>query len=85
MPGSAGCTGRTWGEDGAVGAGSLRVLDLPADVCGRRQRPRPRARSRSQGVKTCGERRYFERGEVAISAANTPPGGQPATYLRAPC
>jgi hypothetical protein len=75
----------SWGEEGAVGSGSFRVLTCQPTCAGGGSDLVP-AQIVLSGVKTCGERRYFERGEVKIAAADAPPGGrQPATYLRAPC
>ena len=74
----------TWGEEGAVGEGSFRVLTCQP-TCASGGSDLVPAQITLAGVKTCGGRRYFERGEVQISAADTPAGGQPATYLRAPC
>ena len=70
----------SWGADGAVGEGELRLLDCQPNCAGGGAE-RLRATIKLSGVKTCDGRRYFETGEVLLDGR----AEQPATYLRAPC
>ena len=83
-PHAAGAALDALGRGRRRGRGTAADAHLPADVRERRHDRVPRAVTLS-GVKTCDGRRYFERGEVRIDPEDTPAGGQPATYLRAPC
>jgi hypothetical protein len=73
-----------WDGSGAAGRGELRSL-VCRPTCASGRIERIPARVTLSGVKTCGDRRYFERGEVLIDPRRSPSGEQPATYVRAPC
>jgi hypothetical protein len=74
----------SWGEDGAEGSGTARMLTCRPSCANGGVNEGP-ARIRLSGVKICDGRRYFERGEVLVDPKDTPTGSPPATYLRAPC
>ena len=72
-----------WGAGGAEGSGELALLDCQP-TCAGGGTDRVPATIRLSGVKTCDGRRYFATGEVVLER-DAPSGGQPASYVRAPC
>ena len=72
-----------WGDDGAVGAGELRIRDCQPTCAQRPHARRSPATVTLTGVRECRGRRYFEGAEVARRPHAV--GEQPATYVRAPC
>ena len=74
----------SWDEHGAEGSGRLRALTCQPTCAGGSTKT-VAARIELSGVKVCGGRQYYERGEVLVDPKDTPSGSQPATYVRAPC